>query len=125
MKKIILDTNFLLIPYQFKVDIFSEIERICDFKYELRIIDKTVDELNKIIKEQKGKHKEAARFALVLIEKRKIKKINTKEIIDVDSLLLTQKGAIVATQDAELKRRLKKSNIKVITLRQKKYLTLG
>ncbi|MBW2991754.1 hypothetical protein KY345_00870 [Candidatus Woesearchaeota archaeon] len=31
MRKIILDTNFLLIPGQFKIDIFSEIRRICDF----------------------------------------------------------------------------------------------
>ena len=42
--KIILDTNFLMIPSMFKVDIFSEIERICDFKYELCIVDKTLDE---------------------------------------------------------------------------------
>ena len=45
MAKIILDTNFLMIPAQFNVDIFSEIHRICDFKYELYIIDKTIDEL--------------------------------------------------------------------------------
>ena len=45
MKKIILDTNFLLIPAQFNVDIFSEIERICDFQYQLCIVDKTLSEL--------------------------------------------------------------------------------
>ena len=52
MKTVLLDTNFLLIPAQFKVDIFSEIDRICTFQYEIAVLDKTIDELNKIIKEQ-------------------------------------------------------------------------
>ena len=30
MKKILLDTNFLLIPFQFNVDIFAEINRIAN-----------------------------------------------------------------------------------------------
>ena len=45
MKKIILDTNFLLIPAQFKVDIFDEIDRIMIEKYQLFVLDKTIDEL--------------------------------------------------------------------------------
>ena len=68
MKKIILDTNFLLIPSQSKVDIFAEIDKICMFKYELCIVDKTIDELNNIIEKQKGKHKAAAKLALQLIK---------------------------------------------------------
>ena len=56
MKKIILDTNILLIPYTQKVDIFSEFDRILDEPYNLFIIDQTVDELKKITENQKGKH---------------------------------------------------------------------
>ena len=67
VKKIILDTNFLLVPFQFNVDIFSEIERICDFQYSIFILDTTVDELKKVMAEQKGKHKEQAKAALSLI----------------------------------------------------------
>jgi len=122
MKKIILDTNFLLIPYQFKVDIFEEIERTADFNYSLNVLDKTIDELNKIIDEQKGKHKEAAKLALSLIKNKNIKKIKTKEGL-VDDLLLEQ-DAIVATQDKELINRLKQAKKKVIQLRQKKYLII-
>lgn len=125
MKKIIIDTNFLLIPFQFRIDIFSEIDRIVDFKYELFIVDKTIDELKKIIKEQKGKNKEAAKIALALIKNKRIRKLKTDEELDVDSLLLKQKEAIIATQDVILKRRLKKNKIKTITLRQKKYLMLN
>lgn len=125
MKKIILDTNFLLIPYQFKADIFSEINRICDFRHDVFVLDKTIDELKKIVKLQKGKNKEAAKIALLLIKNKKIKKIRTNENLDVDRILLKQKDAIIATQDIELKRKLKKKGIRTINLRQRKYLVLN
>lgn len=123
MKKIILDTNFLLIPAQFKVDIFSEIQRIADFKYQLFVLDKTLDELNKIIKQQKGRHKAAAKLALALIKNKKVKTIKTSSEKYVDDLLVeySKKGAIIATQDLGLKNRLKKP---YIILKQKKYLAL-
>ena len=123
MQKIILDTNFLLIPAQFKVDIFSEIHRISVFKYDICILDKTVDELNKIIDEQKGKNKSAAKLALDLIKVKKLKIIKTEEG-GVDDLLLGQKEAIIATSDKELIKKLKSKGIKIIRLRQKQYLKL-
>lgn len=121
--RIILDTNFLLIPAQFKVDIFSEIKRIADFKYHLYVLDKTLDELKKIEKEQRGKHKAAAKLALALLKNKKVKVIKTTSENYVDDLLVeySKKGAIIATQDLGLKRRLKKP---CIFLRQKKYLAL-
>jgi len=125
MKKIILDTNFLLIPCKFKVDIFSEIKRICDFKHDVFVLDKTIDELKKIIKLQKGKNKEAAKIALLLVKNKKIRRIKTNENLDVDGILLKQKDAIIATQDIELKRKLKKKSIRTISLRQRKYLVLN
>lgn len=125
MKKLILDTNFLMAVSQFKVDIFSEIRRICDFPYELFIVDKTVDELKSIIEKQAGKNKAAAKLALTIIKTKKIKKINTKEgTVDELVLKLAGKDTVVATQDMELKRRLRQKNISLIVLRQKKYLVL-
>ena len=126
MKKIILDTNFLLIPYQFKVDIFTEIRRICDFKYQLSIIDQTKDELKKIVREQKGKNKLAAILALMLLDQQKVKQLKTKEKKLVDDIILEKadKDWVVATQDAMLKRKLKKKGIALIVLRQKKHLVL-
>ncbi|MFH1642579.1 MAG: PIN domain-containing protein [Nanoarchaeota archaeon] len=123
MKKIILDTNFLLIPFQFKIDIFSEIERICDFQYSIFILDKTINELVKIINEQKGKNRLAAKFALDLINTKKIKILKTSDG-NVDDILVTL-DAIVATQDKILIKRLKNSFRQVIRLRQKKYLMIS
>lgn len=126
MKKIILDTNFLLISGQFNIDIFSELRRICDFRYELYIIDKTINELEKIISTQSLKHKKYARIALDLIRIKNIKKIKTKEKNNVDELIIKKadKNTIVATQDIRLKSALKAKKIPIITLRQKKYLAI-
>lgn len=126
IRKIILDTNFLLIPWQFKLDIFSELERICVFKYDVFIVDKTIDELSYIFNNQKGKNKDAAKLALKIINLKKIKKINTDKEKNVDNLILdiVDKDYIVATQDKELKKLLKEKNIPVIVLRQKQKLEL-
>lgn len=126
MKRIILDTNFLLIPEQFKVDIFEEIRRISNFRYQLYIIDKSVDELNNITEKGKSKDKSAAKLALKLIKFKKIKKIKTSGSKHVDDLMLglVKKEDIVATQDIELKQKLKKKGIAIIILRQRKYLCI-
>ena len=125
MKKIILDTNFLMAVGQFKVDIFSEIYRICNFNYQLFIIGKTVDELKKIIQSrQKGKDKATAKLALAIINAKKLKILKTKEDKPVDDLILDVNDAIVATTDKELINRLKEKKAKIIRLRQKKYLIM-
>ena len=127
MKKILLDTNFLLIPAQFRVDIFSEIERICNFNYKLHILDRTTEELDNIIEKQRGKSKDAAKLALKLIKSKKINIIKTKEKSATDTLIIKTAGKkefIVATQDKFLKKQLKSENIALIVLRQKKRLLL-
>jgi len=125
MKKIILDTNFLMIPIQFRVDIFSEISRICDFNYKLYVYKSSVDELNEIIKTQSQKHRKAAEFALKLIKLKNIEMIDSDEKY-ADSLILENldKDTIVATQDVKLKKEVLKKNAPVIFLRQKKYLEM-
>ena len=63
---------------KYKIDIFSEIDRICDFPYELAIIDKTIDEL---------KGKKGERIALKLLEIKKVKVIKTNKEGSVDKIL--------------------------------------
>lgn len=126
-KKILLDTNFLLVPYQFKVDIFSEIDRIIIAKYEIIVLDKTVEELENIVKNQKGKDKEAAKFALKLIENKKpimIKTNNDKKTDDIILDYAIKEDYLVATQDKDLKRKLINHGIEVIVLRKKKFLAI-
>ncbi len=112
MQKIILDTNFLLS----KFDFFSELERICDFKYQIFILDKTIEEL---------KNKKLEKLAKDIIKKKEIKVIKTEKNKSTDNLLLDlaeKEKFIVATQDKELKQKLKQKDIKIITIRQKTHL---
>jgi len=127
MKKILLDTNFLLAVYQFKVDIFSEIRRICNFNYEIYVLDKTIDELRNIVEKQKGKDKEAAKIALRLLKIKNVGVIGTssKERTDDAILDYAKKGYLVATQDKDLKRMLINHAIEVIVLKQKKILAIA
>ena len=125
MRKIILDTNFLMAVFQFKVDIFSEIERICDFNYRLVVLEGSVRELEHLAKTAKGKSKRAALLALRMIESKNIE-VRKSEGKYVDSFMLefADKDTIVATQDMALKRKLTEKGISLIILRQKKYLQL-
>ena len=125
MQIIIVDTNFLMIPYKFKVDIFSEFKRICNFNYQLVIFEQTINEINNIIKKQSGKDKRAAQFALKLIQLKNIGIIKSEQE-NVDSLILknTNKDSVVATNDIKLKKELLKKGASVIILRQSKYLKL-
>lgn len=125
VKKIIIDTNFFLVPYQFKVDIFLEINRLMMESYKLCIIDKTIAELKKIIETQKGKHRRAAMLGLMILSQKNIAKIKAKKPKVDDSILAEaskSKGCIVATQDAELKRKLKKKGVQIIVLKSKSHL---
>jgi len=131
MKKIIIDTNFLVSTIRFKIDLFSELQRICDFKYTTCIVDGIIDELEKLAETGKQKDKIAARISLELIKKKKVKIIRiptkNKRVKNVDLLILNlikEGNFIVATQDKELKREIKKKRVPLIVLRQKRYLKL-
>ena len=125
MKKIILDTNFLMIPLQFKVDVFSEIDRICDFKYELVTIPEVVEELTRLSEKGSGKNHRAARAALELIKKHGVAEKKYRKIFktaDEAILNIADENSIVATQDRILRKKLKQKKIRLIILRQKKHL---
>lgn len=123
-QKILLDTNFVMIPATLKVDIYSELDRICDFPYELYVLDETFIELNNIIERRRGKEKAAARLAKAILEAKKPKTLKTTSSDYVDNIILGLKGFIVATQDRILRSKLKKQGVRTIVLRQTKYLML-
>ena len=126
MKKIILDTNFLLAGFQFKLDVIEKMRQALSFGYELFVLDKAKEEIGWIQKKQKSKHREAAKWALKIIEKNKLTELPTRENVLVDDLLVeyAKKGYIVATQDMELKRTLRKEHCTILTIRQKKYVMI-
>lgn len=127
MKHIILDTNFLLIPAQFGVDIFTEIDRMMEEPYTLCIVDSTLDELEKLQKTQSGRDKAAANLAVQLLEAKKVKTLKTEKNLNTDNQIVNLAKSpdfVVATQDQGLKRLLKQNNVKLIVLRGKSHLEL-
>ena len=119
--KIVLDTNFLMIPGQFGVDIYKEVEKAVYGKIEVFICSGSLNELAKISESGKESDKKAANIALKLVEKKKIQIVPTEtEHVDDKLVELSQEGYIVATQDLGLKKRLKR----YIYLRQKKYVEM-
>ncbi len=124
MKKVLLDTNFILIPAQFKVDIYAEIDRIITEPYALYVLDKSLIELDNLITHGKGRNKASARLAKAILDHKKPKTLKTTSKAYVDRVILGLSGYIVATQDKILRSKLRKKGVKTIVLRQKKYLVL-
>ena len=81
-------------------------------------------ELKKVLETGNTRDKRAAKMALVLIKQKGLKSVRSFSRKGVDDLIVEKSDddTYVATQDKELKRRLKEKNIKIITLKQKKYL---
>jgi hypothetical protein len=124
MKKVILDTNFLTIPYQFSIDIFEKIKDLVRGEYEIVILDGTVREL-KSLSNKKGGKSLAAKVGLELIEKKELKVIEAENgNVDDEIVDLSDDKTIVATNDKELIKRLKHKNVKIIYLRGRNRLEM-
>ncbi|PKP54406.1 MAG: nucleotide-binding protein [Candidatus Altiarchaeales archaeon HGW-Altiarchaeales-3] len=127
MTIILLDTNFLMIPGQFKIDVFTEIERIIP-DYELLTLSGIMLELKKVGETaRKGRDKISAKIAIQIVEnKAKENKIKISESSgDVDEFIVkfaVENGAVVCTNDKELKRKLRDQNVRIIHLRSKSKL---
>jgi len=123
MKKILLDTSFLVKCAEYHIDPFTEINRVCDFRYTLHYVDGVLDELEKLI-EKGGRLKDYAKIARLFLSR--AKKILTANDAIVDELILEyaaiHSDSIVATHDAELKRECKNMGIALLFIRQKKYI---
>ena len=118
MIKIILDTNFLVIPHIYKIDIFHEIDRLINREYEILVPSGVLEELRRL-KNSKGENKISARVALQLIKKKCIKIIQSQNLVDefILNFAVKNRGVIVCTNDAELRKRLKELDIPVISMR--------
>jgi uncharacterized protein len=126
---IIIDTNFLLIPGQFGVDIFEEIKRLLP-GYDLVVMDKTNDELDRILLMGSQKDKTAAKIACKMLSTHKFDYISSGKG-HVDDLIVSyikqesEKGnnMFIATQDRDLRRRAK-PYAGLLVMRQKTHLEI-
>ena len=123
-RSVIIDTNFFLLPFQFKINIMRELEFLLDFSHSFVISSKTISELQKL-SASVGKHGAAARVGIKILEANKDNIKIIKDDRHVDDWIVdyaTENNAIVCTNDSKLRRRLKAARVKVITMKSKSKL---
>ena len=123
-KEVVIDTNFFMVPFQFNVDIITELENLLP-SYKLTTPSFVINELKGLKRNNKGKIRLNANLALKLANSSKveIKDISLLENETVDDALL-RVSEVLATNDIELKNRAKDKGITVAYLRQKKYIAV-
>lgn len=137
---IVIDSNFILLPYQFKVDYLNEIYLNLEGKTRFFIFKQVLDELEskKGRTPITGKFRRQFKSGMSYLEKNEkvyplyfIDEIK-KENETTDDFLLRRcidfktdyKHVYIATNDAQLRKKARKAKINLIFLRQKKYLSI-
>jgi len=135
---IVVDSNFILLPFQFKVDYLNEIRHMVEGKLKFIIYQQVLNELES----KKKRESQATKFVRLLesglsyLDKHKtdydidfINDIKNIEETTDDFLLrkiicLKKEGNNVffATNDSNLRKKAREQHINTIFLRQKKYL---
>ncbi len=120
-RKVIIDTNGLMIPGQFGVDIFSELKRL---GFDTCLIPRaSVKELEKLYSEARGRDKAAAKIALSLLDRCTVIEKNGF-VDDIIMDMAAGEDAAVLTNDTELKKRLCSKGVTIVHLREKTHLSI-
>jgi len=125
---VLLDSNFLLVPILFGVDIFEEIPKLLDRDVDFILLRPVYEEMRRLAIEGSPKVRKEASSALDLSRGRcRVMDFEAQEGEDVDDLLLRvaeELRCLVATNDGALRRRLRERGVPVIYLRQKSLLKI-
>jgi len=125
--KILMDTNAFFIPFQFGLDIFEELRNLLNRKFELIILKRTREELEKLAGTGSPKMRRLAFSALKLAEKCRLVSGKPGFSGSHDDLILEMAkkwNCPVFTNDRMLRKRLRDINVPVIYLRQKTRLEI-
>lgn len=122
---VILDTNFLMAPFLYKIDVLKEMRELIRGSIELETPSTAATELSKL-SEGKGRWAPVTAAALKWLKKlaaeKRIKIIQTSINVDRWILLSAGAGAVVCTSDKALRKSLKIKGVKTITIRARKKL---
>ena len=117
MRAVVLDTNALMMPYQFGINIEKELNRllgICRI-----IVPRTVVEEMEKLAEEGGEVGRAAKLGLSIIKKRGFRLVETESKGDEGVLETAIKmDADIVTNDKELKKKAKELRLPIIYLRE-------
>jgi len=125
--RVILDSNFLFVPFQFGVDIFEELLNVLNRRYVPVILSPTYHELLTLARKGGPKLSRQAQLAIQLAEKCQILEVERRPGETPDDVIVRVAGERrwpVATNDRALRRRLRELGVPVIFLRQGRRLEL-
>ena len=125
--KVILDANFFFVPSQFNLDIFEELANLLNRRFEPILLSSTHKELQGLAESSSPKEQKQAQLALMLAKKCRpvpTEKASDETYDDVIVRVAAAWKAPVATNDRELRKRLRKVGVSVVFLRQKHRLAL-
>ncbi len=126
--KVILDSNALFVPLQFKIDVFSDLKRLLNRSFELILLSPVKRELEAIARKGSPKMRKNASYALKLAEKCKYVEVDFPASALTDDVIVKiaeeWKAAAVFTNDRQLKQRLRDISVPVIYVRQKSRLEI-
>jgi len=125
--RIILDSNALFMPLQFKIDIFEELRSIAGTNYEFVLLSPVLHELEQLSEEGKAKLKKDASDASELAKRCRIISVDQPDESTVDDVIVkvaAEWKTLVFTNDRQLRKRLRNINVPVIYVRQKSKLEI-
>lgn len=117
MQKVLLDANFLVLPFQHNVDIVAELDRIFPEAYGLYTLNRTYNEARDL---EDGRYRQMVER---LVDEADITVLTVDASGDVDAVLREMAGEfIICTNDGELRRRFEEHDLPHVYLRQKTHL---
>jgi rRNA-processing protein FCF1 len=139
---VLLDANFFLIPAQFHIDIYSELERQVPGSFEILLPDIAIGELEAKVKRNVQDHKGSRgslgrqlTLARQIAQQHNVKDVHVERVAGkpVDALLLLlatdikARGSIViiATNDAALRQKAQAAGHAIAWLRAKKVVEVS
>jgi rRNA-processing protein FCF1 len=125
--KVILDSNALFVPLQFKIDIFEELKQLLNRNVEFVLLSTVKNELELLVAKDSTKISREASFALKLAKKCKLVPIENDEKLTADDAIVKVAkswNSPVFTNDRQLKKKLRDISVPVIYVRQKSRLDI-
>ena len=123
-----MDSNALFAPLQFKIDIFDELERILNRRFELILLSSVKCELQILAENGSPKTRRMADYALKLAENFRYVRVDDEASAqDVDDMIVRTAAewkVPVFTNDVQLRHRLRDISVPVIYVRQKSRLEI-
>ena len=120
--KVILDSNAMFVPLQFKIDIFNELERLLNRRFDLILLSSVKHELETLAAKGSPKIRKQATFALRLADKCELVEVAKDPSEDVDDVIAEtarEWEAAVFTNDIQMHKKLRDISVPVIYVRQK------